>query len=50
VSASPTVTLAIPTYGRDEVLLDTLRACLTLDPPADELLVVDQTSTHGAET
>jgi glycosyltransferase involved in cell wall biosynthesis/GT2 family glycosyltransferase len=44
-----TLTVAIPTYGRDQVLLDTLEALLALDPPPWELLVVDQTPRHGLE-
>lgn len=46
-----TVSVAIPTYGRDAVLVDTLRYVLSLDPRADEVLVVDQTPRHddGAE-
>jgi GT2 family glycosyltransferase len=40
------LTIAIPTYGRDAVLVDTLRYILTLDPPADEVMVIDQTPLH----
>lgn len=40
------VSVAIPTYGRDEVLLDTVRAMLALETRADELLVLDQTPQH----
>ncbi|MFN9932114.1 MAG: glycosyltransferase [Cyanobacteriota bacterium] len=44
-----TLTVAIPTYGRDQVLLDTVEALLALDPPPWELLVVDQTPRHVPE-
>lgn len=42
----PRVSVVIPTYGRDEVLLETVRRVLDQDPPPDELLVVDQTPRH----
>src|SRR4051812_40375016 len=44
------ITAAIPTYRREEVLLDTLRALFNLDPPADEILVLDQTERHDRAT
>lgn len=44
------VSVAIPTFGRDEVLVDTLRHVLALDPPADEVVVVDQTPNHDEAT
>ena len=40
------LSIAIPTYGRDAVLIETLRHVLALDPRADEVLVVDQTPRH----
>ncbi|MFZ2491708.1 MAG: glycosyltransferase [Thermoanaerobaculia bacterium] len=40
------VSVAIPTYGRDEVLLETVRTLLALETRADELLVLDQTPQH----
>lgn len=39
-----TLSIAIATYERGEVLLDTVRALLALEDPADELLVIDQTA------
>lgn len=39
--------VVIPTYGRDDVLVETVRRVLDLDPPPDELLVVDQTPRHS---
>lgn len=44
------VSIVIPTYGRDAVLVDSIRALLALSEPADELLVLDQTPTHEPET
>jgi GT2 family glycosyltransferase len=41
------VTVVIPTYGRDDVLLETLRRVMALDPAPAELLVIDQTPIHS---
>ncbi|OYP39153.1 glycosyltransferase family 2 protein [Rhodopirellula sp. MGV] len=38
--------IVIPTYGRDQVLIDTVQALLDLRYPAKEILVVDQTPEH----
>ena len=43
------VTVAIPTYRRDQVLVDTVRDLLALDPPPAEILVLDQTPEHTPE-
>jgi len=40
------LSVALPTYGRDDVLVDTIRYLLTQDPRASEILVVDQTPKH----
>ncbi len=40
------ISIVIPTYGRDAVLCDTVASLLSLTVPANELLVVDQTSEH----
>jgi glycosyltransferase involved in cell wall biosynthesis len=40
------LSVAIPTYGRDEVLISSLADLLALDPPPWELLVIDQTPRH----
>jgi GT2 family glycosyltransferase len=45
--ADAEVSVVIATYGRDAVLVDTVRRVLVLDPPASELLVVDQTPAHS---
>ncbi len=42
-------TLIIPTFGRDQVLADTLGQVLNLDPAPDEVLVIDQTPAHTPE-
>lgn len=44
------LSLVIPTYGRDEILCDTLSALLHQERRADEILVVDQTPAHTAKT
>ena len=43
------LTIAIPTYNRGEVLIQTLEHLLALDPPAEEIIVVDQTREHPRE-
>jgi GT2 family glycosyltransferase len=45
-SALP-VTIAIPTYRREAVLLESLDALLALEQPAAQILVLDQTERHG---
>lgn len=40
------VTAAIPTYGREQVLLDTVNGLLALLAPPDEILIIDQTQRH----
>jgi GT2 family glycosyltransferase len=44
------ITVAIPTYRRERVLLDTVQSLLRLVPGAAEILVLDQTSGHTRET
>jgi len=44
------VTIAIPTYRREQVLLDTLAYLAALEAPAAEILVLDQTELHEAAT
>ena len=43
------ISVAIPSYGRDHVLVDTLRDVLNLNPPPAEVLVLDQTSAHASD-
>src|SRR4029079_8317711 len=44
------ITVAIPTYRRDQVLLDTIDSMLRLDDCAAELLILDQTDDHSPQT
>ena len=50
MAGQPRVAIAIPSYLREQVLLETLRQVVALDPPADEVLVIDQTAEHEPET
>jgi GT2 family glycosyltransferase len=38
--------VAVPSYGRGQLLVQTIDALLRLEPPAAELIVVDQTPEH----
>ena len=44
------VTVAIPTFGREQILLDTIDMFLLQDPPAAEVLVLDHTIAHEQKT
>ena len=44
------VSIAIPTFGREAVLLETIRQLLTLPTTAQEILIVDQTPLHDEAT
>src|SRR3954454_4430075 len=44
------LTIAIPTYGREQVLIETIEYLLRLDPAAAEILVLDQTADHTEQT
>jgi len=44
------LTVAIPTYGREQVLIDTINQFLRQEPATEEILVVDQTLDHLPET
>jgi GT2 family glycosyltransferase len=46
MSDGPPISVVIPTYCREQVLLDTLHLLLPLLRPGDELLAVDQTPRH----
>ena len=46
MSQTAEVSIIIPTYRRDQVLVDTVRDLLALDPPPAEILVLDQTPEH----
>jgi GT2 family glycosyltransferase len=43
------LSIAIPTYRRERVLIDSIDALLRLDPPAAEILIIDQTAEHEPE-
>ncbi len=45
-----TTSLVIPTYNREEVLINTLQSAFALKPAPDEILVVDQTLEHEKTT
>jgi len=47
LSSSRAASVVIPTFGRDEVLLETVRRVLALQPPPAETLVVDQSVDHA---
>lgn len=44
------LSLAIPTFGRESVLIETLDLLLGLSPAANEVIVVDQTPEHEPAT
>lgn len=50
MSTTLPITIAIPTYRREAVLIDTLRYLLSLASVADEILVLDQTDLHETAT
>jgi len=50
MSSALPVSVAIPTYRREQVLLDTLDYLLALDFAPAEILVLDQTEQHEAAT
>jgi len=43
---NPTISIVIPTYGREQVLLNTLASLLNLQSTASEIVLVDQTPVH----
>src|SRR4051812_42964241 len=44
------LSVVIPTYRRESVLIDTLTALLALEPRPAEILVIDQTEQHEQRT
>lgn len=44
------ISVAIPTYGREDVLLNTIYDVLKLLHDKDEILIIDQTEHHDVET
>lgn len=49
-STATALTVAIPTYRRGQVLIETVRYLLALDRPPAEILLLDQTPQHAPET
>src|SRR5947207_10202814 len=47
--AGMSITVAIPTYNRAAIVIDTVRRLLALDPPPEAIIVVDQTAQANAE-
>jgi GT2 family glycosyltransferase len=47
---SPSTTVAIPTFCREAVLLETIEHLVSLPTRAEEVLVIDQTPQHDAST
>lgn len=45
-----TISVVIATLNRDRPLMDTLEAVMALEPPANEIWVIDQTSRHDPAT
>lgn len=43
------ITIAIPTYNRGPILVETIELLLALTPPADEIVIVDQTKSYPSE-
>lgn len=43
------LSVVIPTFGRDAVMVETVHRVLQQDPPPDELLVIDQTPRHSGD-
>jgi len=43
------ITIAIPTYNRGGILVETIERLLALEPRAEAILVADQTRTHPAD-
>lgn len=46
----PTVAVAIPTYGRDQVLCQSIEAILKQSIQPDEFVIIDQSESHLIET
>lgn len=46
----PLISVVIPTYGREGVLCESIKSLLAQTYPAYELIVVDQTQQHEAQT
>lgn len=49
MSTLPTVSVVIPTYNRNEVLINTINDLLELEHKASEILIIDQSLSHTTE-
>src|SRR5712692_2433851 len=49
-STAAPISVVIPTYRREQVLVDTLDLLAPLLQPGDEILVIDQTPVHESHT
>lgn len=50
MSSNIDISVVIPTFRREKVLLDTIKYLLDLNPAPDEILVIDQTPEHEVAT
>jgi len=48
--ASTDITVVIPTYGREQILVDTIDSLLNMEVKAGDILLIDQTPEHEPET
>ena len=49
-SGTPSISIVLPTFKRERLLVDTIEALLPLLKLGDEILVIDQTPAHNSET
>ncbi len=50
MAEATSLTIIVPTYRREQVLVDTIARLLKLEPSADEILIIDQTAQHMPTT
>lgn len=50
MSPEPLVSVVVPTYQRERVLLDTIERLRAMNPSPVEILVIDQTTNHERQT
>jgi glycosyltransferase involved in cell wall biosynthesis len=50
MNVGPSISVVLPTFERERLLVDTIGAVLPLLKEGDEILVIDQTPEHNAET
>ncbi len=48
--SAPSISVVLPTFKRERLLVDTIEALLSLIKEGDEILVIDQTPAHDPET